>query len=258
MKVVDDYVSSKMYPIHDLFSGIINNFISYIKLVNTDFGFIWKFLLFILCLTFISASVFLTKRNKFAALIVSLAAITAMCLMSFGVYLALTKPLFAPRGMYGFGIFITCITVYLSNNPKKIIIVPALSLCWCFFAFSFTYGNALSEQKRYNNFRTEILLHDLSMLFPDKTEEPLLVKLENSEGYAPSILNISMRNPVIRRLVPVNLGAAWIWSNIFLTQYYNFNLQQDESIEGDELNEIFNSYYHTIKSDGKKILVILK
>jgi hypothetical protein len=265
MRNVDNYVSSKMYPIRELFSGIVNNFISYIKLVNTDFGFIWKFLLFILCLTFISTSVFLTKKNKFVALVVSLVTIIAMCLMSFGVYLAIIKPLFSPRGMYGFGVFIACIAVYLSNISKKIILLPSLLLCWCFFVFSFTYGNALSEQKRYNIFRTEILLHDLSMLFPDKTEEPLLVKLENSEGYAPSIQRISIQNPVIGRLIPVNLRSQWMWSYIFLTHYYNFNLQKgenfnlqwDESIDKDGLNEIFNSYYHTIKSDGRKVLIIL-
>jgi len=181
-----------------------------------------------------------------------------MCIISFGVYLALTKPLFVPRSMYGFGVFIACLTIYLSNTPKKIILLPAILLCWCFFVFSFTYGNAISEQKRYNIFRTEILLHDLSIVFHDKEEEPLLIKLKNSEGYAPSIQNISIRNPVIRRLVPINLGAEWVWSNIFLTQYYNFSLQQDESIEEDELNQIFDSYYHTIKSDGRRVLVILK
>jgi hypothetical protein len=259
MNTVGVYASAtRMYPIHRLFSGIINNFIYYMRLVNADFSFIWKFLLFILCLTFIIASVLLTKRNRIAALIISLIAISAMCLMSFGFYPALVKPLFAPRAMYGFGVFIACITVYLSHIPKKIALLPAVSLCWCFFVFSFTYGNALSEQKRYNNFRTEILLHDLSMLFPDKTEEPLLIKLKNSAWFAPSIQNMSIRNPVIRRLVPLTLGAAWDWSNIFLIRYYNFNLQQDESIEEDGLNELFDSYYHTIKSDGRKVLVILK
>jgi len=258
MKSFDGNVSTGIYPIHKLFSGIANNFVSYMRLVNSDFRFIWKFLLFILCLTFIIASVLLTKRNRIAALIVSLMAVTIMCLMSFGVYLAITKPSFNPRGMYGFGVFIACIAVYLSNIPQKIVLLPAVLLCWCFFVFSFAYGNALSDQKRYNNFRTEILLHDLSMLFPGKTEEPLLVKLLNSEGHAPSVHNISIRNPVISRLVPINLRARWEWGNKFLTRHYNFNLEQDENIEEDGLNEIFDSYYHTIKSDGRKVLVILK
>ena len=258
MKSYDGYVSTGIYPFHKLLPGIINNFINYMKLVNEDFGFIWKFLLFVLCLTFIFSSVLITKRNKFTALTGSFSVITVMCFMSFGVFLTLLRPLFQPRAMYGFGVFISCIAVYLSNIPKKIILIPAVLLCWCFFVFSFTYGNALSEQKRYNNFRTEILLHDLSTLFPDRTEKPLLIRLENSEGFAPSIQNIAIQNPVIHRLVPVNLAAGWQWSNIILTSYYNFNLEQDENIEEDGLNEVFNSYYHMIKSDGRKVLVILK
>jgi len=258
LRSVDDYVSTGIHPIHSLFPGIVNNFITYIRIVNTDFGFIWKSLLFILCLTFIIVSFLLTKKKKIVTIIISIAVIPTMCLMSFGVYLALTRPLFVPRGMYGFGVFIACLNVYLSNTHKKIVLLPSVLLCWCFFVFSFTYGNALSEQKRYNTFRTEILLHDLSILFPDKKDEPLLIKLKNTEGYAPSIQNISIRNPVICRLVPINLGEEWIWSNIILTQYYNFSIQQDESIEEDGLNEEFDSYYHTIKFYGRKVLVILK
>jgi hypothetical protein len=258
MHSFDDYVSTGIYPIHRLFHGIVFNFISYMRLVNADFGLIWKFLLFILCFTFIITSVLLTKRNKIIVLFVSLTTIIVMCLMSFGVYLALEKTAFSPRAMYGFGVFIACITVYLSNIHKKIVLVPAIILCWCFFAFSFTYGNALSEQKRYNIFRTEILLHDLSTLFPDKTEEPLLVKLKNSEGFSPSIKNISKWNPVIRRIVPIHLVEGWDWGHFFLTRYYNFNLQPDKNIEEDGLSKIFDSYYHTIKSDGRKVLIIIK
>jgi len=227
------------------------------KIVNGDFGFIWKFLLFILCLTFIITSVSLSKRNKIVALIVSFTAVTAICFMSFGVYLALTRPLFTSRAMIGFGVFIACIAVYLSNIPRKIILFPAVLLCWCFFVFSLTYGNALSEQKRYNNFRTEILLHDLSMVFP-YTEGTLFIRLVNSEGYAPSIQNIAKRNPVIYRLVPVYLAYStlWLWSN--LPKYYSFKLEEDGSIEEDGLTVVFDTYYHTIKTDGRRVLVILK
>ena len=251
-------LATGILPINGFFAGIINNFVSYMKHVNEDFALIWKFLLFILCLTFIIASVLFTKRNRIVALIVSFMVVTAMSVMSFGVYLALATPMFFPRTLLGFGVFIACIAVYLSNIPKKIVLLPAVLLCWCFFVFSFTYGNALSEQKRYNNFRTEILLHDLSMLFPEKTEYPLLIRLVNSEGFAPSIRNISLRNPVIRRLVPINLEQGNIWGYIFLTSYYNFNLQMYEGIEEDGSNVLFDTQYHTIKIDSMGVFVILK
>jgi hypothetical membrane protein len=260
MKRHDSYVSTDIYPIPKLFTGTVNNIMSYMNMVNQQFGYVWKVLTIILCLVFVFTSVLFTKRNKIAALGVSLFVLVAMCSLSFGVYLVLTKPLFRPRGMYGFGVFIACITVYLSNIPKRVALLPGIILCWSFFVFSFIYGNALSEQKRYDNFRTETLIHDLSMLFPKKTEEPLLVKLSNTESFAPTIQNISVRYPVIRRLVPVHLRAEWWWGNFFLTEYFNFALQQDGSIEETELYSIFDSYYHTIKSDDsrKKVLVILK
>ena len=65
-------------------------------------------------------------------------------------------------------------------------------------------------------------------------------------------------NPVIKRLVPLNLGTDWDWGNVYLTGHYRFNLQQDASIEDTGLETMFDSYYHTIKSDGKRVLVILK
>jgi hypothetical protein len=260
MKRVDSYVSTDTYPIHKLFTGSVNNFMSYMNLVNRDFAYVWKILIIILCLVFLFASVLFTKRKKTIVLGVSLFVLTATCSVSFGAYLFLTKPLFVPRGMYGFGIFIACITVYLAKIPKKVALLPAIILCWSFFVFSFTYGNALSEQKRYNNFRTQTLIHNLSMLFPNKTKEPVLIKLANSEGFAPSIQNMSIRYPVLQRLVPIHLMASWSWGNFFLTRYFKFALQLDESIEETELHIIFDSYYHTIKSDDsrKKVLVILK
>lgn len=258
MQHYDGYVSTGIYPLSQIFSGVFHNFIRYIRLVNNDFGVIWKFLLVLICILFLVKTVITTRRNRIASLIISFVMLVVMCAMSFAVYLFLMKPLFDPRAMYGFGVFIAVISVYLSDYRKKIIIAPSALLCWCFFVFSFSYGNALSDQKRYNNFRTEILLHDLSMLFPDRAEEPIPIKLKNTEGYAPSIKNIAVRNPVIYRLVPVNLGQSWGWANIYLTRYYNFNFQQDESIEEVGLNELFDSYYHTIKSDGRKVFVVLK
>ncbi|MDR0487057.1 MAG: glucosyltransferase domain-containing protein [Treponema sp.] len=254
-------LTTDIYPIHKLFTVAVNNFMGYMNNVIGDFSYVWRVSIIILCLVFISASVLFTKRNKIAALCVSLFVLAAMCSLSFGIYLVLTIPFFAPRAMYGFGIFIACITVYLSNIPRRVLLLPGIILCWSFFVFSFTYGNALSEQKRYDNFRTETLIHDLSMLFPNKTEEPLLIKLVDTAGFAPVInQNISIRYPVIHRLVRVSLIGNSLWGYYYLTRYFNFTLQRDESIEETELHSIFDSYYHTIKSDAsrKKVLVILK
>ncbi len=182
-----------------------------------------------------------------------------MSFMSYGSYLFLQRPLFAPRAMFGFGVFIACITIFVSGADRKILIIPGIALSWCFFIFSFSYGNALAEQKEYSSFRVETILHDLSLIFPDKNKnkEPIPINFKNHIDFAPSVEHIAVRNPVIKRLVP-NMGGNSRLGNSLLTSYYNFNLVHDSSIEETGLNEILNTYYHTIKSDGKRIFVIFK
>jgi len=259
MKIVDlSYVANDAFSIHEIIPGALNNLKSFMLTVNGDFGIIWKVLTISLCLTFIAAAAAFSKRNRIITLVLSLAAIILMFVMSFGVYPLLKRPLFAPRAMYGAGIFIAVIGIYLSGLQHRKFMIPAILLCWCFFVFAFTYGNALSEQKRYNNFRTEIILNDLSALFPERSGNPIPVKLKNSIDMAPSIQNIAARNPVINRLIPVNLVEGWPWGIFYLERYYNFNLQSDEGIEEAGMKELLDSYYHTIKSDGKNVLIILK
>jgi hypothetical protein len=258
MRSVDDYVSTSMYSLQNIFSGFWHNFLIYVKLINADFGIFWKFYLVLIFIAFIAKTATQTKRNKIIAVFCSIAVLVIMCVMSFGVYLILTNPLYEPRGMYGFGIFIALLGIFIADSSSRLFAFPVVALSWCFLVFSFAYGNALADQKRYTDFRTEMLLHDLSVLFTDKTKESIPIRIHNTAGYAPSIENISMRNPVIKRLVPRNLGTDWAWGNIYLMAYYHFGLKHDASIEDTGLETIFDSYYHTIKSDGNRILVILK
>ena len=266
---IGDYVSTSSYPLKQLVPGIFHNFVMYLKLVNSDFGKIWKILLLMSTVCFVVKSALCSKRNRVVSAFAAVLILILLCAASFGVYLALIKPLYSPRAMYGFGVFIALINVYIVMGNKKVLIVPVLALCWCFFVFSFSYGNALADQKRYNDFKTEMLLHDLALLFPNHTAEALPIKLlgRNSdandntftrEALVPSIQNIAVSNPVINRLVPVNLGAEWVWLNIYLTSYYHFNLRQDESITDEGLETILDSNYHMIKSDGQRVLVYLK
>ena len=266
---IGDYVSTSSYPLKQLVPGIFHNFVMYLKLVNSDFGKIWKILLLMSTVCFVVKSALCSKRNRVVSAFAAVLILILLCAASFGVYLALIKPLYELRAMYGFGVFIALINVYIVMGNKKVLIVPVLALCWCFFVFSFSYGNALADQKRYDDFQTEMLLHDLALLFPNHTAEALPIKFlgRNSDSndntftkevHAPSIQNIAVSNPVINRLVPVNFGVDWFRSNIYLTGYYHFNLRQDESITDEGLETILDSNYYMIKSDGQRVLVYLK
>ncbi|MCL2154468.1 MAG: glucosyltransferase domain-containing protein [Leptospirales bacterium] len=263
MKQTPTYIDANMYPLPQLFSSFLHNFSSYIRIACDDFGLLWKFLLLFSGVMFLTRTVLYSKRNKTIALIVSIIAVIAMCTLSFGAYLFLQKTIFAARGMYGLGVFIAILGIYTVACEKKIFAIPALLLCWCFFVFSFSYGNALADQKRYNDFRTEIILNDLSKLYPDNKNKAISILLINSIDFAPSINNIAKRKPIIKRLVPKNLKGGWMWGYYYLIYHYNFNLQfadgwREQKIEEDGLELLLDTRYHTIKGNSEKILVILK
>jgi len=258
----DTYAGTSVFSLSQIIPGFFHNAVRYLMLVRSDFGIIWQALLLLAGLSFLIKSVIITKRSKFIALLASFAAIALMSVLSFGVYLVLANPLFDPRAMYGFGIFIAMLGIYAAGSVKKAFALPALALCWCFFVFSFSYGNALAGQKRYIEFRTEMLLHDLAILFPKRGVEPQPIKITGSAGHAPVVYNIAARNPVIRRLVPVHLKGNWVWGGRLLVLHYNYHatlfLRFDDTTEEAEFQQIFDSRYHTIKSDGERVLVFLK
>jgi hypothetical protein len=271
MKPRDSDISIVMFSPADMIPGLIDNIIKYTKNLYADFSVIWKVLVAALCVAFIARQSKTSRQNKRFAIIFSIIAIIISYVLSFGAYLVLQKPGFAPRSLYGFGIFIAIVSIFLVQYPKKYILVPVLALSWSFFVFAFSYGNALADQKRYIDFRTEILLGDLSDLFPDRNRNEMRIQLEGIAGFAPSIGNISKRYPIIKRLVPVDLAGGGIEGIYYPANYFNWgereimNYRQgpnSKTVFVDfaeyELPVILDSYYHTIKSDGEKILVILK
>lgn len=262
----DEYVSTSIYPLSRMISGTIHNITNYLRHIISDFNMIWKVFLLLVIFSFWIKSVILTKQSKLIAFITGFTVIILMSILSFGIYLVLTNPLYAPRGMYGIGIFIAIIGIYAASTPKKFFALPAFALCWCFFVFSFSYGNALAAQKTYIDFRNEMLLHDLAILFPDKSSKPQYIKILGTAGRAPVVNNISSKNKIITRLVPILLQGRWYWGKLLLTEHYNYNayshyyteIEEKGFEREEEFEQIFDSAYHTINSNGEHVIVILK
>ena len=264
---VDVPISSATHPLPHIISGLALNIKNYAMMINNDFGMIWKICIGIIVVFFITKSIFVTTRHKTLSFFVAIAVICVSFILSYGVYLLLEKPLFEPRALYGFGVLISILSIYVVSDYKKIAKVIVLALSWCFLVFAFSYGNALAEQERYGEFRRSILFHDLSTLFPDRIEG-IQIQLENSIAYAPSIKNISKHYPIIERLVPIRLGDNW---DIYYLTYYHHSYHttirhlppantpfKNEDFRPLNLPVVLDSYYHTVKSDGNRVLVILK
>ena len=260
MKPADHgYASTSFYPLQQLITGVVHNIAYYKSNIEYDFNLIWKNILMFSGISFCAKSLITTKQHKLCVFFISLAVIVLMAVLSLGVYIVLDRPNYILRYMLGFGIFIAILGIYTAGSPKKVLVLPALALCWCFYVFSFSYGNALTAQKIYIEFRTEMFLHDLAILYPERyREEQLPIQIIGWGGHAPIISNIAAKNPIITRLVPVYFVENWIWGPIAM-RHYNINFQQfEDNIDESEFENIFNSMYHTIKSDGKQVLVYLK
>jgi len=261
------YAQTSMLPAAQLITGTLSNIKVYAVTIIHDFGIIWKIGILLVLFFFIAKSVSNSAQQKIISFFFIFTVIVISFLLSYGVYSLLQKPLYAPRALLGFGVFLAIICIYTVSDFKKISTILVLALNWCLFVFAFSYGNALADQARYAEFRIGILTHDLSALYPIASKDSMSIQIENSIDFAPSIKNIAKHNPVIERLVPSRLSDAKLDYMYFLT-YFNddrFFANNEEAKDQKNINYsslnlpvVLDSYYHTIKSDGIHLLIVLK
>jgi len=259
MQPVDfGYVSTSVAAIGNSMTVFLKNLQSYVVILYDDFNIKWKILSASIILLFYIKSILLSKKNKFLSFFLTTFFLAFFFISIFGLYLLLEVSYFGARAMYGFGIFIAILSIDICYSLKKIFAVPVIALIWCFFVFCFSYGNALADQKRYNDFRTELLLKDLSVLLPEKAETTYSIKLINSIRFSPMVRHTAKDNPMIWKLVPVGLRGGWPFGYMYLTQYYHFQLLRDDDIIDEDMPVVLDTYYHTIKIKDNNIAVILK
>ena len=270
MKPAGYYASNSILPLSQIVSGTMKNIKDYLLQINSDWGIIWKTGVALVMLFFVIKSTTQSAQQKLLSFFVSILALIVTIVLSYGLYSFLEAPLYSPRALYGFGVFLAIICVYVVSDFKKIAVVTVLALNWCLFTFAFSYGNALADQARYAEFRITILLHDLSALYPNRNQEDMTFQIKNSLGYSPVVKNIAKHNPVIEQLVPTRLAEDDCLQNYYYLVYFNFSQYVKANVEAvtggenyidyNSLNMpvVLDSYYHTIQSDGKRVLIILK
>jgi len=250
----------------------LTNLRTYANTINSDFGFIWKTIIGIIFCFFIAKSVRISAQNKMLSFLVAIILLCLLFILSYGVYIALERPHFFPRALYGFGVLLGIISIYVVSEFNNVAKIAVLALSWSFFVFASSYGNALADQMRYANFRIGILLHDLSALYPDKDENETTIQIKNTIGFTPLVKNIGKRNPVIYRLVPQIINGKTNEKLFFpyFLEYFNYTLvttgnpsfgsrDGEPYVDFDTLDlpVVLKTYYHTIRSDGRRVLVEL-
>lgn len=229
--------------------------------VATQFNHLWLFLIGVVVVSFVWLVVRDSQRQKAGTVLAVVITLALMAILSFGVYVVLKEPMFGPRGMYGVGVFVAalCILITEKSNTAK---APVVMLGWVFFVFSFTYGNSLSIQQNYADFRMEQVLTDLNSIDSLADREEISVQIKGTIGHAPAVEKMIEEYGVLAELVTVQFqDSAWYWGDYKLLHYYDADfLQKEANLELTEcdLPVIKDSMYHTIYGSDEYILIALK
>ena len=265
VKPVPDYFygSNTIFPIHQIIPGTLSNIKGYVMIINQDLGTIWKVGIALVLFFFIIQSIHQSAQKQISSFFVIILIIGLSFIASYGVYSVFPTLWYLPRTLFGFGLFLAILCIFVVSDYKKIATITVLALNWCLFVFAFSYGNALADQARYAEFRMGMLLHDLSSLYPDQNREDVTLQIKNSIDYAPSVKNIAKHYPVIERLVPKLLEGDTDWGFYYFSLRFKSILFDPKSLDArnddvSHLPVVLDSYYHTIQSDGERILVLLK
>lgn len=248
--------------IKELAMTVYSNLKQYYALIKEDMKPFWLFLIFVIAIGFLWTTARSSERNRVLSFIVTAIGLFLMGILCFGVYPALSKTLFEPRAMYGFGVLITLTGICVAEGRGSLLFrVPLFLLGLAFGVFSFTYGNALYSQKEYTDFRIQMVIEDLNDMELFLEEEPVVVQITGSIGYSPVIRNMPSDGGILYRLVPVTFRGNWWWGQAGFYQYYGLkNVTRDPGINLTtwELPVLEDHMYHTIKGTDHYILVELK
>lgn len=263
MQKVDNYASGNMPSASGFFPNAIENYKAFFTNVKNDLRAEWLILAALIGVSFVYAFIRNSKQKKYIAAIVAVVATLLMIALCFGAYPFLLQPIIAPRAMYGFGAMISLWAIYMASSKKiywaKLV---SVALCWMFVVFAFSYGNALASQKQYTEYRISSTVDDLIHLGLLDGDEVKKVQITGSIGQDITIRNMPQDFQMMNRLIPVTFGdSGWHWGRYEFEFYYGLkNIEFDNSIDLTtyDLPVLEDNIYHTIKSDGKHILIQLK
>lgn len=262
VKEVDTYVSSGMASRDKLIGSIRGNIKRYFSLLRSDLPKRWIVYVYGIAVMALMSTVWNSKKYKVLGGIFAVLTVVICAVLSYGAYIVLEKPLFACRGMYGIGVYVAIMATFVFGYERNLYLDKVLCIClaWSCICYSATYGNALAEEKRYTDFRTEMTLADLNRVLP-VDREVVQVQILGNASRSPVIGRMAQKYPVLRRAVPIHFNNSWWgWSDTYLFNYFAFPKIQkvwpnQQDFSKLNLPTVLETNYHTIKSDGKHVLV---
>lgn len=121
--------------------------------------------------------------------------------------------------------------------------------------FHYAYGNALRDQRVYQNFRTEILLSDLNRLAEHGQIKS--IEIAGSIGLSNGFASAAKTFPVIKNIIsPLPCGGS-SWNDEVLN-FYNFNCESACFPDKHDFPLLLSTNYHDIYGKGNNFYIVLK
>jgi len=257
-----DYAAGSLPPLEQLLPLTLEHLGIYFDYLTTDLKSSWLALILVIQVLFVVGNVCSSKRRKLPALGVAVLAMALMELLCFGLYPALAQPLYSPRAMYGFGVFVAFLAVSAVSRPFALPVkLASLALSYCFFVFALTYGNALSVQKEYTAFRIQSVIETVNHLEVFQSDEEKIVQIGGSIGLAPPLRNAPQSYNILSRLVPVTFQGPWKWGSYGFRYYYaipHIDTETPADLYGMDLPLLSDTMYYSIYGDDRYVLIYLK
>lgn len=252
-----NYVSTKISLL-----GFLDNVKKYFSHTFGDFGSLWTkaFGLIMALFAFVSLIIY-SKRNKVITFFfVSLILLFAF-VFSFGPYILFERSLFAPRAFLGFNGFVAFIALLLlqtENSVSKLSFTKKATIAalfWGCVVFMGVYGNALSEQKAYQDFRAELLLSDLNKFVAKDSVCNISFEgsIGNAQGYKESLKNY----PLLKKMITIVPAEGGIW-NDDLFNSLNFSCEDVGLKENPNYPLLLSTYYHDIYGQDNNFYIVLR
>ncbi len=247
---IHGWVKRNSEPLHGVrqWPMIGSHFVDFYRYIGSNFSEQWKLYFIPLLISLLLLPVSIGVRYAIesrpaqsrwacaALLLLGLLMPLALLACVPGPMLILLKPLFLPRELIGFGALWSSLLILLQAALRQwrvpdrwglaIAWMPALGMC----VIASAYGNALGEQKIYENQIATHLADDLAELKAGRAIDAFLP--QGSAGHSPVTAHVIDQFPLVDQLIPVYLNAGDLFHlHLFLRYYISGieNMQLDDS-----------------------------
>ena len=242
---------------------IFINMNKYFNLMNEDLNFIWLLFIYIIAFYFIIYIVLKTKQNKLITLLTLFIFVPVIFSVSFGPYIIFDELPTDPRYMYCIGVLITIIGLPICVEKKYYLCkVVEIMISFSFVVYFLIFGNALSSQKEYADFRNNQIVEAINDSDILKDKKTVQINVKGTIGFSESVENMIEEYPILKKTIPVMLSdsSKWFWGDQKLRQYYKMNLiEAGKQIDNNQkLIIIKDTYFYKIKSNSDRDYLLIE